>query len=121
MVVRGDLICRRVNLKRKATVLRGRGDYERLLPELAAYEMAAIDEMRKLTPPTSMANGWRQIIDGSREVAEVTEQIGQYAKQSQDFIALPAARKAGAKVAKASEKLTTVARHEGFTDCAMHT
>jgi len=50
LIARGTRFCRRINTRLAAIRIRSERDYARLVPPLAAYEHAAVAEMRRLTP-----------------------------------------------------------------------
>jgi hypothetical protein len=113
LIARADLICRRVNAKRAATRIANAGDYARLIPPLAEYLLAAVAEMRKLTPPASMESGWNQIVAYAQESAHSVAEFGQYAKANK----LNSISMSGAGV-RANERMLAIAKREGFDDCA---
>jgi hypothetical protein len=113
LVARGDAVCRRVNAKLAATTIRSKRDYARL----AVYEQAAVAEMRKLTPPASMANGWRQVVTGAQTLANATAKIGEYSL-ADAFRGTPATRSAYTAAAEGTRQMVAAAQREGFKDCA---
>jgi hypothetical protein len=117
LIARGNAICYRLNARRSSTRISRPQDYERLVPVLAAYELAAATEMSKLTPPASMARDWRQMIAGSRTIAEVTGHFQRYSEAGNEKKSRPL----DAILGKAIEELTSAAKHAGFKDCAQFT
>jgi hypothetical protein len=120
LIARGDAICRRINAKLRATTVTSARDYARLAPPLAAYEQAAVAEMRKLTPPASMANGWNQVVSGAQMLADGTAKLGQYAQRSNPFQAhqTPSVHAAFVATAEGMRQMVAAAQREGFNDCA---
>ena len=114
LIAKADLICKRVNARHAATSFDTKGDYARLLPPLAAYQLAAAAAMRKLTPPPSMAAGWQQIVNDAQTFAEDVAKLGQYAVANK----LRAGRAVSLAGAKADEQMLAIALREGFQDCA---
>jgi hypothetical protein len=114
LIARGNTICRRLNTKLAATTIRSARDY---VP-LAAYEHAAVMEMRKLTPPASMTSGWGQMVAGTQMLADATAKLGTY-PQAGGFVATtPAVRTAFTAAVEGTKRMTAAAGREGFKDCA---
>ena len=121
LIARGDAICRRINAKIRATKVSTAQDYARVAPPLAAYEQTAVIEMRKLTPPASIANGWRQIVSGAQMLANGTTKLGEYAQTSNPFEVAhqtPSVHAAFAATTEGPKQMVTAAQRGGFKDCA---
>jgi hypothetical protein len=114
LIARADAICRRVNAKRASITITRPQDIPLDIPPLAAYEEAAVSAMRQLTPPASMANGWKQIVAASQTVADVTTKVGNAAKAGK----LESTRSLDGVLTSATEQMLNTAKREGFTDCA---
>jgi hypothetical protein len=114
LIAAADMICRRVNLKRASIKLSSLADYAHLLPELAAYERAAVAQMRKLVPPASMASSWQRLISAGQTVAGGTAAVGEHATAS----GLREVESQSIAAGKALERSLTLAKREGFKDCA---
>ncbi len=117
LIARADAICRRVNAKLASTTISRPQDYARLLLPLAAYERAAVAEMRKLIPPASVANGWQQVLAGAQTLADATAKLGESVKGN-SLQGTPSTRSASIAAAKGTQQMTAAARREGFKDCA---
>lgn len=119
LIARGDLICRRINTRLTGTTIGRQGSFAQLMPSLAAYEHAAVAEMRKLTPPASMADGWRQIVKGAQTLADATAKVGSYARGNPNISqASPPLRAAFTAAGEGTQHMVAAARREGFQDCA---
>lgn len=119
LIVRGDAICRRINARLAATTVGKGGGFGQLMPPLAAYEHAAVLEMRKLTPPASMADGWGQVIGGAQMLADATAKIGEYAKANNNTLpTTPPTRAAFTAAGAGTRQMIAAAHREGFDDCA---
>jgi hypothetical protein len=114
LIARGDAICYRLNAKRASLTINRPQDYERLVPPLATYELAAAAEMGRLTPPTSMARDWQQMVSGARTVAQATGRFHTYAEASTGKIA----RTIDLVLGKGIDELVHAAKHAGFKDCS---
>lgn len=114
LIAKGDAICWRVNARRVSTKVSSPADYERLVPPLAAYELAAAAEMRRLTPPASMAKAWEQITSATQTIAEVTGTYREYSKASNEKLV----HHLDAILATAIHQMVTAAKREGFKNCA---
>jgi hypothetical protein len=120
LIARGNLICRRPNTKLTTPAGGEGGGLAHLLLSRAAYEHAVAVEMRTLTPPASMANGWGQIVSGTQTLADATAKLGEY-EQSHNhrfFTPNPTSHAASTAMAEGTRQLTAFARREGFKDCA---
>ncbi len=114
LIAKGDAICYRLNARRASTRIDRPADYERLVPALAAYELAGASEMSTLTPPPALAQDWRRMVEGARTIAQATARIRN-------------ARLAGSKsfaeaiepvLYKGIEELTGAAKSAGFKECS---
>ncbi len=114
LVAKGDAICYRLNARRASTTISTPGDYKRLVPALAAYELAGVAEMRKLNPPASMANSWKEIADSMETIAKLTGSVDTYQAASNDT----EQHKLDAPFTAALNTLVNTAKREGFKDCA---
>lgn len=121
LIARADVICRRLNTKIAATDAGGEGGgLGQLLLSLAAYEQAVAVELRTLTPPASMADGWGQMVGGAQTLAGATAKLGEYeqAHNNELFKPSPTIRGASTAVREGTRRMTAAAQREGFKDCA---
>jgi len=112
LTAKADAICRRVipavNWEHVAP-----GDLPRLVNRLAALEEQAASELNALTPPSSMADEWRLIVDGfrltgtefRRIASDVKANLGAYPK-------LP--------LSNAQHERALQANIDGIKDCAKY-
>lgn len=114
LIARADAICRRINAQLNTIGIKSGKDYARL----GAYEQAAVAEMRRLTPPTSMASGWEQVVSGAQARADATAKIGTYPPEGAFVARKPAVRAAYAAAGTGMRRMTVAAQREGFKDCA---
>jgi hypothetical protein len=117
MLTRGDAICYRLNAERHSTYIGSREDFARLIPPLAAKELAGAEEMSKLIPPPSLKQAWEKIVENSRTLAEVTGRFHTWAEASN----LKLSRPVDAIMTKAMDEVEQVAKKAGFKDCARFT
>lgn len=119
LIARGDLLCERLNTKLAATTVGKAGGYAQIFPPLAAYEHAVVAQMRKLTPPASMANSWGQLVNGAQTLADATAKIGEDAKANNNLLrASSSTRAAFTAAGQGTRQMKTAAGREGFKDCA---
>jgi hypothetical protein len=114
LIAKGDAICYRLNARRAATKIQRRQDYERLVPALAGYELSLASEMRRMTPPASMAHDWQQMVEGTRKIGEATARIRNYADASSKRFS----EEVEPILYKGVNQLTAAAKHAGFNDCS---
>jgi hypothetical protein len=114
LIAQADTICRRINQKRLSTTVAARQTFVNGLTPLATYEQAAVAQMRKLTPPASMAKDWSQITSGAQAIADVLTASVAYAKAGK----LKEAEPLSIKLEKATQQMLAAAKHAGFKDCA---
>jgi hypothetical protein len=114
LIARADAICYRLNARRSATTIGRPQDYERVVPALASYELAAATEMGKLVPPASMAHDWQQIVAGSRTVAAATGRFHTYAEAKAGTLA----HTIDLVLGKGIDELVHAAKRAGFKDCS---
>jgi hypothetical protein len=113
-IARADKICRRINAKRESFKIASKSDLASVVPVLAAYEQAAVAEMRKLTPPASIARGWNQILEGADRLANATAELGEAAKANK----IQQTGTLSKEAEKANEQVLVVSKREGIMDCA---
>jgi hypothetical protein len=125
LVARADPICEGTNAKREAanaslghatslkspTVLSA---LAKTAPGLAAYDSAAVAQLRKLQAPSSLANDWRSMLADLQQLAEDTAHLGKYAseKNVKGAESLLSASRASRR------QLVAIATHVGVTPCA---
>jgi hypothetical protein len=114
LLAKGDAICYRLNARRSSLKLERPQDYERIVPPLAAYELAAANEMGQITPPASMANDWQEMVAGSHTIAEATGRFHTYKEANTGKLAITVDHLLG----KGIDELTQAAKRAGFKDCA---
>lgn len=113
LIAKGDEICYRLNTRRQSTTIGHQQDYERVVPELSAYELSGATEMSQLRPPDAMAHAWQTMITDSRIIAEITGRYRRYGevshKEQHPFDVM---------LGNAINELVTVAKREGFKECS---
>jgi hypothetical protein len=116
LISEANAICRRVAARRASNRAETNEQFARVVSELASFEQGISAELAKLAPPASLASDWRQILTGVQMLAADTAKVGEYARTNQLHTAI------GARVVSAREKLEnqllSIARRDGFTDCA---
>jgi hypothetical protein len=113
LIAQADVICRRFNEQLINESRAEAANVSRTAPRNATIEMRAVEELAKLTPPSSLANDWTQILAYRRTLAEelVTVARDAAANNAAGMQALGASKK------KIREKLTQLAGRDGFKDC----
>lgn len=118
LIAKADAICARVNELRGTTTVSTPESMAQLLPTLAANEQKALTELRSLTPPTAIANDWRQVLASHQTIAEYTAKLGQYATEKNSKAVRQVLSKSGALTSPA---LLAGARRDGFKACSQTT
>jgi hypothetical protein len=88
LIARADAICKPLNARRSqanaqvgaVTGVAALPKVARVAPGLAAYERAAIAELRTLTVPASLTADWQKILAGAQQLAANTAKLGDEAK-----------------------------------------
>jgi hypothetical protein len=114
LIATANSICFGLNAKRKATRISSALEYERLVPQLATYELAAAEEMSKITPPAAMVGTWKQIVAGTQVIAEVTGHFRHYSEASDP----KTAHVYDVAITKAIQQVQSAAKQAGLTECA---
>lgn len=114
LLAKGNAICRRITTRLAASTVSGAPSDALVMLPVAAYEHSAAAQMRKLTPPASMAQGWKQMIAGLETLATATANLGEDARTS-NHKAEPAH---SSEAVKGTKQMTVTAQREGFRDCA---
>lgn len=117
MITTADAICARVNAKRLSITLLSNHDYATKLPALVAYQRAALVDLAKLSPPTSIATDWAQLLAGMRSINAATAQIVQYAKVGNN----KAAQTLVMNATQVQRRTTGIATQDGFKQCGITT
>jgi hypothetical protein len=115
LIAKADAICFAINAKRNAITITRIEDFGRVIPPFAAYDEAAVAELRKLTPPASMAEGWKQIVTSAKEFADAVTKFGEYTRIHKTN---NGTHSLNLTVIRATREMNTVAKREGFKDCA---
>lgn len=114
LIIKADAICYGINAKRATIKYSTPADYIRLLMPFAEYQSAAVTRLSKLIPPPSMEHSWRKIVAGARTVADITGVAIQYVRANK----LDSTHPLEVKLARARTEMTSLAKREGFKDCA---
>jgi hypothetical protein len=113
LVTKADAICARVNAKRASIKYRTQQDYLTKIPALAAYEKTAIAEMSKLTPSTSIAGDWVQILRATQRIAADTGKLARYIEAGNNVVTEQLSTDAQA----AQRRIAAIAARDGFKEC----
>ena len=116
LIAKADEICFGINAKVNSTKLGSLEEAARQMPILAAYKETAVVEMSRLVPPASMEAAWKQIVASARALAHDTAKLGEYARENRSREIPQVFAAAG----KTNAQMTTVARRNGFKDCAAY-
>lgn len=121
LIAKADAICNRAKAKRASVKITTQQkitkqqETGRAMSQVAAYEHAAAAELAKLTPPTSMAGDWNQIVAATQTLAADIVRVSEYAKANRlkaaSGLIFPA-------IGEAERQIVTTARRNGFKDCA---
>jgi hypothetical protein len=114
LIAKADEICRRINAKRGTIKITSMQDFVRYLLPLATEERAELAELRRLTPPPSMASDWRAILAGNRTIAADYAKIAEYVRANNEIRGVHGLF---AVTARAQARITATARRAGFKDC----
>jgi hypothetical protein len=80
LIAKAGAICKRVKARHRLENLTTKQDIARDIPLFASYQQAAIAELRKLTPPASMAHEWKEFAAAAHLLASDTTRLGVYVK-----------------------------------------
>jgi hypothetical protein len=110
----GDAICAHLFAQIDANPVKSASDFGHVLPQVAIYERTEAAELAKLVPPASKVHDWQQILSNTEREATNTAKLGESAQAGQFNATSP--------LSKATEKLeiqvSTIAKHNGFTQCS---
>jgi len=115
LIARADAVCRQVNRQLiAAPASLDASQIARDAPRNAALERRAVAQLRKLTPPASLARDWRQILAYRQTLAGQLVELAKYVKalDVRHVQALAASKK------QTHRKLAGLAIRDGFKDCA---
>jgi hypothetical protein len=120
LVAEADPICKQIAVKREAANASLHGTSKstleklaQLAPKVSVTEHQAVARLRTLTPPSALADDWRQILTGIEKLANDTTQIGVDAKA--DNLSKVEALTASGRTLR--EHLSTIAARDGFAYC----
>ncbi len=113
LIAMADPICKRANAKRSAVTLTTVSSYSRLLP-LAAYERTELAELRRLTPPNSIAHDWSLILGDTKTITEATAKLGASPTSGR----VVGIHELFLEAANAERQMLVITKRDGFKDCA---
>lgn len=116
LIQKADAVCKRVNARLTLAngEVKSRQDIGRLAPQLAAFQQSAVAELKKLTPPASLANDWKQIVAGAQTLAVNTAKLGEYARSNN----MSGARQLVSSSKSVQQQMLATAKRDGFKDCS---
>lgn len=123
MIAKADPICGRINAKisyysnlkpANSQDLVSASAIVQATPQIASAERAAYADLAKLTPPASMADDWKQFLEGVKTIADDTARVGDYAKAKNTAPIAPIMASASTTL----QRLRATATRHGFDDCA---
>lgn len=114
-IAHAEPICARLNAQLDAANVKTQADLIRVLSQAAVYEQAELEELKKLTPPASIADDWRRMLAYTHVWSINSAKAGNAAK-AKDFKASAALV---SKTTAIEERLATVAKHSGFKQCGL--
>jgi hypothetical protein len=118
MVAEANAICMRLNAKKGAAPPASTEQaVGRVAPKVAADERTAVAELRKLTPPATMASDWKQILADAETLTAGTARLGAYAQANDLVGAQPMIRASQ----QAQKQMSALAETDGFKECARWT
>src|ERR1700729_1019990 len=82
LIAKADAVCAHVMVQYHANGYTTTQSIVSRAPRVAAAEQTGVAELRKLTPPASMASDWQQIVENAQTIANDTAKLGQYAKEN---------------------------------------
>ena len=110
-IAKADTICAR--FKNKVAPLHNT-NLAIVAPQLVAVERGALLELNKLTPPSSMAEDWKQILADQQQITEDTTKLGEYGKANN----VSAERTLFYTGEKIQQQMTATAAQDGLKNCA---
>ncbi len=113
LIIRADAICRRVNTLHNSITITSQADEARVLQPLAVYERSALTSLDKLTPPTSMAGDWNEILANFRTLIDDTEKLAEAVKSN----SLKQDQGLSETLNSTRKQINVIATHDGFQDC----
>ncbi len=116
LIAKADLICKGVTDKLEATSLGSQQAVAEFAPKMAAYEHAAVAEMKKLTPGADLTKDWKQVVASMQMLAENTDKLSEAAKKVGNFV--NSERVLGSVNLDSRRPLLATAKRVGFKDCA---
>jgi hypothetical protein len=117
LIPTADAICKKLNAKlaSERTDPHNDGELARGTRRHLALERAALLELAKLKPPSSLAQNWKQVVGYRRALAEELATLVGYAEAHNDkgIAALKASK------LRLHRRLYEIASRAGFKDCAL--
>lgn len=114
LVAKADAICKSINARLNATGASSNKGGAQVFLRLAAFEQTALAELEKFNPPAVLAGDWRQIVASGRTLAADTAKYSEYTKLKNPT----AAQSVVVSGDKIRQQASTMARSDGFNDCA---
>jgi hypothetical protein len=115
MIAKTNAICGRLATKLNSSKFQSTQEFLQLAPHLTALERSTVADLRKLTPPSSLAYGWKQAILSIQTLADNTDKAIQYLKSART-----APNRVGALISanvKTRAPMLAAAGRAGFREC----
>jgi hypothetical protein len=114
LTTKANAICYGIIAKRDSIKISTIQDYVIYAAQLAAYDNGAVLEMRKLTPPASMATDWHQIATNAQTLANTISKFGTYVSVHHTNGGTSSLNMA---VERSIDNIVAISKRDGFKEC----
>jgi hypothetical protein len=112
LITKADLICARLNAVRASTVIKSKQELIDSFTRLSADEQRAVEEMSRLTAPSSLTSTWNSMLAGYRTMSADTARVKQEVTVNKNVGPLVAV------IGGLQRQTAATAASAGFKDCA---
>jgi hypothetical protein len=114
-IAKADSICAHLYAQVEANTVRTNSDFARVLPQIAAYEQAALLKLAKIVPPASSTADWQAFLDDIEAGVQGSTKLGAIAQSGRSIYGLPLLHTVNAEI----ERRRALARRTGFRYCSL--
>lgn len=109
-----EAICKRLNSQLAGDNVNSISDIPRIAPRRAALEKATLVELQRLEPPANLKRSWSSMLAARRQIAISLARLGVEVAAGHVNSVQPILSSSG----RLETRMTALARHAGFSDCA---
>jgi hypothetical protein len=116
-VAKANAICARTNARVKASKIKSRQEFARVIPQIALYEKTAAVELAELVPPRNKTGDWQKIVTGFRLTGEYLTKVATMVRDESPS-SVQSSRSLVIAGNEARTRIVGIATADGLKSCA---